>query len=86
MSKALMIALVLLVFVLGLPLAMGMSDMDSCPSCAGVDAPMAVAMCLAIMSLFVLVVISQTSLVATRRDIPPLLLGREPPERPPQIA
>lgn len=53
------LALVLLLLLVGLPFAAGMSmgtDMQGhCPACAP-DAPLALAMCLAILSLFVLMV------------------------------
>lgn len=86
MKKAVVIALVLLVLVVGLPLGMGMSDMTPCPSCTGVDTPVALAMCLAIMSLFTLVVSSRSSLIASRREVVRLLLRSDPPERPPRLA
>jgi hypothetical protein len=78
-KKAAVITLVLLVLLVGLPLAMGMSDMPPCPSCTKGDAPVAVAMCLAILSLFVLVVSSNSSLVASRRQIVRRLLLADPP-------
>lgn len=85
MKKAVVIALVLLVLVVGLPLAMGMSGMAPCPSCTGVDTPVAVAMCFAIISLFVLVVSSQSSLISSRREVVRLLARSDPPERPPRL-
>lgn len=83
---AAVVALVLLVLVVGLPLAMGMSEMAPCPSCTGLNTPVAVAMCLAIVSLFVLVVSSNSSRIASRQQVVRLRLLAEPPERPPRIA
>jgi hypothetical protein len=85
-KKVAVIALVLLVLVMGLPLAMGMSDMGPCPSCTGVDTPVAVAMCLAIVSAFVFVVSSKSGLMASRRQQVRLVLRSDPPERPPRLA
>jgi|ERR687896_124248 hypothetical protein len=85
-KKAAVIALVLLVLVIGLPLAMGMSDMAPCPSCTGVGTPLAVAMCLAIMSFFVLVVSSSSVRISMRRQLVWLECLADPPERPPRIA
>lgn len=86
MKKASVIALILLVLVVGLPLAMGMSDITPCPSCTGINTPVAVAMCLAILSLFVLVVSSSSSRIASTQQVIRLGLLAEPPERPPRIA
>jgi hypothetical protein len=86
MKKAVVIALVLLVLLVGLPLAMGMSDMAPCPSCTKGDAPVAVAMCLAIVSLFVLVMSSNSSVIVARRRVVRVLLLADPLERPPRVA
>jgi hypothetical protein len=86
MKKAIVIVLVLLGLVVGLPLAMGMGDMAPCPSCTKGDAPVAVAMCLAIVSLFVLVVSSKSRVMASRPQVVRLLLFADPPERPPRAA
>jgi hypothetical protein len=86
MKKAVVIALVLLVLLVGLPFAMGMSDMAPCPSCTKGDSPVAVAMCLAIVSLFVLVVSSSSSLITPRRQVVRLLLLADPLDRPPRVA
>ncbi len=85
-KKASVIALVVLLLVVGLPLAMGMSGMAPCPSCTGVEPPVAVAMCLAIVSLLVLIVSLRSSRIASRPQLVRLLLLSDPPERPPQIA
>ncbi len=85
MKKASAIALILLVLVLGLPLAMGMSDMAPCPSCA-VERPIAVGMCLAIVAVFVLIVSSRSTRVASKAELLRLRLFADPPERPPQTA
>lgn len=86
MNKAVVIARVVLVLIVGLPLAMGMSDMGPCPSCTGVETPGAVAMCLAIVSLFALVVSSKSSVIASTQQVIRLRLLADPPERPPRVA
>lgn len=86
MKKAAVIALVLLVLLVGLPLAMGMSEMAPCPSCTEGDARVAVAMCFAIVSLFVLVMSSRSSPIASRPRVFRLLFLADPPERPPRVA
>lgn len=84
MKKAVVLVLVVAVLLVGLPLAMGMGDMASCPSCGPSDAPVAMGMCLAVVSLFVLNVLWQSRRVATAdRRLPLLLLG-DPPEKPPR--
>jgi hypothetical protein len=86
MKKAAVIALVLLVLLVGLPFTMGMSDMAPCPSCTGVQWPVAVAMCFAIASLFVLIVSSRSSAIGSKRQVVRLPLFADPPERPPRVA
>ncbi len=51
MKTLLVLGLVLLLLVVGLPIAMGMGDMGPCPSCSAPDASVAVAMCLAILAI-----------------------------------
>lgn len=84
MKKAAFVVLVLLVVLVGLPLAMGMTDMAPCPSCTG--APAAVAMCLAIVALFVLAVSRGSSRITSRRQIVRLLLLADRLDRPPRLA
>jgi hypothetical protein len=86
MKNVAVIALVLLVLIVGLPLAMGMSDMAPCPSCTGVDTRVTGAMCLAIISLFILIASTQSSPIASRNLVVRLLLRPDPPERPPRLA
>jgi hypothetical protein len=87
MKNVAVIALVLLVLIVGLPLAMDMSDMAPCPSCTGgVTTPVTVAMCLAILTLFILIASTQSSLIASRTLVVRLLLRADPPERPPRLA
>jgi hypothetical protein len=86
MKKLAIIALVVLVLVVGLPLAMGMSDMAPCPNCTGINTPEAVTMCLAIVSLFVLIVSSYSSRIASGQQMVNLRLLADPPERPPRAA
>lgn len=86
MKKAGVIGLILLVLLVGLPLAMGMSGMEPCPSCSGTNAPMAGAMCLAILSFFVLVVSRHSSRVnSQKRVLRPLFLA-DSLDRPPRSA
>jgi hypothetical protein len=85
-TRTLVLLLVLLTFLVGLPFAMGMADMDSCPTCSEGDALAAVTMCLAIVLLFVLVVSFRGGLIAGRRQILRLLLLADPLERPPRLA
>lgn len=85
MRKVAVIALILIVLLVGLPLSMDMSDMAPCPSCRGSDAPVAVAMCLAILLFFVLLVSAHSSRVASRRQMVRFLLLADPPERPPRV-
>lgn len=85
-KKAAVILLVVLVLVIGVPLAMGMSEMAPCPSCPGIDTPVAVAMCLAIVSLFILLVCSNSSRIASRQLVLRPWLLADPPERPPRVA
>jgi hypothetical protein len=86
MRIAIAVALIALVLIVGLPLAMGMGDMGSCPSCGPGDAPVAAAMCLAVLSLFVLNVLFQSrSLAQTEKGMRVLLLG-DPPDKPPRLS
>ncbi len=84
MRKVFVLALTLLILLVGLPLAMGMGDMSSCPTCGVGDAAVAIAMCLAVLSLFVL------NISTTSRTIPGahlrlrVLLVGDPPEKPPR--
>jgi hypothetical protein len=86
MKKVAVIALVLLVLLVGMPFAMGIGDMTPCPSCSEAGAPIAIAMCLAIVSLFVFVVALRGDLITSRRQVVRLLLLADPPERPPRVA
>lgn len=51
MKTLLFLGLVLLLLVVGLPLAMGMGDMAPCPACSAPDASLAMSMCLAILAI-----------------------------------
>lgn len=86
MRKVAVIGLILLVLLVGLPLAMGMAGMEPCPSCPGGDAPMAVVMCLAILSFFALVVSRHSSPVGSQRPLLRPLLLADPLDRPPRFA
>lgn len=87
MKKVPILVLIVLLLFVGLPLVMGsMSGMAPCPSCTTVEAPVAVAMCLAIVSFFALVVSSRSSRIGSRPEIVRFQLLTDPPERPPQIA
>ena len=84
MKTLVILGLVVLILLIGLPLAMGMGDMASCPSCGPGDAPVAVAMCLAIVSLFVLNILVQSRSVASAEYGLRILLVGDPPEKPPR--
>lgn len=84
MKKVLVLGLVLLILVVVLPLAMGMGEMPSCPSCGPSDAPIAVAMCLAVLSLFVLSVSLQSRPIASAEARFRVLLVGDPPDKPPR--
>lgn len=87
MKVFLVLGLVLLLVIVGLPLAMGMSDMGSCPACSAPDASFALAMCLAILSLGALLIRSGTSGRVTLVDRPtPRSLTQSRLDRPPQHA
>jgi hypothetical protein len=85
-KKLVVITLVLLILLVGLPLAMGMGDMAPCPSCTGIERPVAVAMCLAIVSLFVLIVSLGSSVIGSRRQVVRLRTFVDRLERPPRVA
>jgi hypothetical protein len=87
MRVFLLLALVLLLVVVGLPLAMGMGDMGACPACSAPDAPLAVAMCLAILSLGALLIRATSSGRITLAKISaPRSLIQSRLDRPPQHA
>ncbi|MDQ3991947.1 MAG: hypothetical protein M3245_06545 [Actinomycetota bacterium] len=84
MKRALFLALVLLVLLVGLPIAAGMPAMMSCPQCH-LTAGAAAMMCLAVLSLFVLLAPTASSrLWRSDRVLRQLLLvpGLERPPRP----
>jgi hypothetical protein len=85
MKKIMVLGLVLLILLIGLPLALGMGDMGPCPSCGPGDAPVTAAMCLAVLSLFVLNALFQgRSVVNIEKGLRALLVG-DPPEKPPRL-
>jgi hypothetical protein len=87
MKVLLVLGLVLLLILVGLPLAMGMGDMGSCPACSDPDAPFALAMCVAILALVALYAGSSASGGVARRTPPlPRFLLVSGLDRPPQNA
>lgn len=86
MTRAFVVALVLLILLTGLPLALGMSSMPACPSCPAPDTPIWFGVCFAILAWAVLTVLVRSfgishGLAALR----PLLLATSL-ERPPRPA
>lgn len=79
MKRVLLIGLVLLMIFSGIPLAMAMPAMEGCPECA-------VAMCLAVLALFVLLAPTVTARVARRNRALPLFLLRSGLDHPPRTA
>jgi hypothetical protein len=86
LKKAVLVILVVVIILVGLPFAMEMSDMAPCASCAEGDVTRVVSMCLAIMSVFVLVALSTSTPVIARLLFPLQSLFADPLERPPQLA
>lgn len=68
------VGLVLLLLLVGLPVALGMSmdgDAAHCPACNNPDGPVALAMCLAILALFALIVPMSRRLVSLPAFVAP---------------
>ncbi len=84
MKRVLLLGLVLLVILAGVPLLMAMPGMDNCPSCH--LATGSVAMCLAVLALFVLFAPTAATLLARRNATLRLLFLRSGLERPPRAA
>jgi len=84
MKRVLLIGLVLLMIFSGIPLAMAMPAMDACPECQLAAA--AVAMCLAVLALFVLVAPTVAARLARRDRAFPLILLPSALEHPPRAA
>ena len=86
MKKILVLGLVLLLLVVGLPVAMGMADMGPCPACSAPDAPLAMTMCLAILTMGLLIALAFSGRMSPhnkRTSLFPALLSLD---RPPQHA
>lgn len=87
MKTLLLLALVLLLLVIGLPLATGMDDMGSCPACSAPGAPLALAMCLAILAIGMLfTTLAFSGRIAHRDRRSPRCLALATLDRPPQHA
>jgi hypothetical protein len=84
MKRVLLIGLVLLMIFSSIPLAMAMPAMDACPECQ--MAAGAVAMCLAVLALFVLLAPILTSRLARRDRALPLFLLPSGLDHPPRAA
>jgi len=85
MNRGLLIALVLLVALLGLPLAHGMAAMPACPSCRD-GVTQVLGMCLAIIVLLALAAPALRAILRTPRSrLVPLLLASAP-DKPPRGA
>ena len=84
MKRVLLIGLVLLMIFSGIPLAMAMPAMEGCPECQLAGG--AVAMCLVVLALLVLLAPTVTARLA-RRDRPfPLFLLGSGLDHPPRTA
>ncbi len=86
MKTLLVLALVLLLLVVGLPLAMGMVDMGPCPACSAPDAPLAMTMCLGILTMGLFIALAFSGRISPRDGRAPLFLALASLERPPQHA
>lgn len=86
MKKFLVLALVLLLLVVGLPLSMGMGDMGPCPACSGPDAPLTMAMCLALLTMGLFIALALSGRISPRKSRTPFFLALASLERPPQHA
>lgn len=87
MKTLLVLGLVLLLLVVGLPLAMGMGDMAPCPACSAPDAHLAIAMCLAIFAMGAVFMSSSLSRrMPLRSNRIPEFLALSSLDRPPQHA
>jgi hypothetical protein len=84
MKRVLLIGLVLLMIFSGIPLVMAMPAMERCPECQ--LAAGAVAMCLAVLALFVLLVPTVAARLARRDRVLPLFLLRSGLDHPPRTA
>ncbi len=87
MKALFVVGLVLLLLVVGLPLGMGMGDMGACPACSAPDAPLAMAMCVAILSLGgIFMMLAFSGRISSRHHRTPRFLVLATLDRPPQHA
>lgn len=86
MKRILVLALVLLLLVSGLPLAMGMADMGPCPACSAPDAPLAMTMCVAILTMGLLIALAFSGRISPHNKRTPFFLVLLSLDRPPQHA
>lgn len=84
MKRVLLIGLVLLMIFSGIPLAMAMPAMEGCPEC--LLAGGAIAMCLVVLALFVLLAPTVVARLARRDRALPLFLLRSGLDHPPRPA
>lgn len=80
------VLLVLLVVFLGLPVGIGMTGMGACPECHLSSGSAGTSACLAVLSLFSLLLLSRSRAPRSRSAIPRLLLLPSTLERPPRGA
>lgn len=86
MRKALIIGLVLLVVLTGIPLAVGMGGMATCPDCGPALLPMTGACLIVLATGLMLVYASAVTWLRTLGVVVSSQLVRRPLERPPRVA
>jgi len=85
MPRALAIVLVLVLVLLSLPVLVSMGSMDSCPACSG-GMLGAWGLCLAVISLFTMILPGATTAFGVRSPAPRPRLAISGLERPPRSA
>lgn len=86
MKRLLVLALVLLLLMVALPLAMGMGDMARCPACSTPEGPLAMTMCVAILTMGLFIALAYSGRISPRNRRTPFFLALASLERPPQHA
>lgn len=84
MSRALIVVLVLVLVLLSLPILVSMDRMDPCPACPGEVMLGAWGLCLAVLSLFTLLLPTSITPLRVRSSVPRPRLIVSGVERPPR--
>jgi hypothetical protein len=84
MPRVLALGLILLLILLSLPILVSMGLMESCPACPATAMMGALGLCLAVISLFAIVLLSTSTALQPRPILPRLLLLASGIERPPK--